>query len=151
MLDTRPTATHLELPWLRGSFAGFPPAVWGVVMLKVRFLFFYFLFLQYIQLTPRKLSAERKNRSGAKGASAWPEDQKKHRGRRPGRRRVNPRFFLFTRPCIETGCLNMISIRHCHSPWTAAWLRGSFTSSTRVNPVSMCVCVCIYIICWAQC
>ena len=40
-----------------------------------------------IQLTPQKLSAGRKNRSGAKGTSAWPEGQRRHRGRRPGRRR----------------------------------------------------------------
>jgi len=45
------------------------------------------LILHIIQLTPQKLSAELKNRPGAKGASAWPEDQRLHRRRRPGRRR----------------------------------------------------------------
>jgi len=72
--------------WLRGSFAGFTPAVWGVVMLKVRcflLLFLFFSILHIIQLTPRKLSAELENRPGAIGASAWPEDQRLHRGRRP--------------------------------------------------------------------
>jgi len=51
--------------------------------------------LQIIQLTPQKLSAERKNRSGAKGASAWPEDQKRHRGRRPGCRRYREVLVFF--------------------------------------------------------
>jgi len=43
--------------------------------------------LHIIQLTPQKLSAELKNRPGGKGASAWPEDQRMHRKRRPRRRR----------------------------------------------------------------
>jgi len=37
-----------------------------------------------IQRTPHKLSAGRKNRPGVKGPSAWPEDQRLHRRRRPG-------------------------------------------------------------------
>ena len=40
-----------------------------------------------IRLTPHKLRAELKNRPGVKGAGAWPEDQRLHRGRRLGRRR----------------------------------------------------------------
>jgi len=47
----------------------------------------------YIQLTPQKLSAGRKNLTGAPGAGEWPEDQKRHRGRRrPGRRRYRSIF-----------------------------------------------------------
>jgi len=48
-------------------------------------LFLHILYV--IQRTPQKLSAELKNRLCAEGASAWPADQKRHRGRRPGRRR----------------------------------------------------------------
>ena len=39
-------------------------------------VFFFLFFLHIIQLTPQN---GRKNRTGAKGASAWPEDQKRHR------------------------------------------------------------------------
>ena len=42
--------------------------------------------LPITQLTPQKLSVKRNNRTGAEGASAWPEDQKRQRERRPGHR-----------------------------------------------------------------
>jgi len=46
------------------------------------FCFVFFFILHNIQLTPQKLSAGRKNHPGAPGAGVWPEDQKRHRGRR---------------------------------------------------------------------
>jgi len=63
-------------------------------------LFFVSQYILYIiPLTPTKLSAGRKNRTGAKGASAWPDDQKRHRGRRPSRRR-DLSFFFFCKSCF---------------------------------------------------
>jgi len=47
---------------------------------RVLYVLFFWYILYIIQLTPQKLSAEHKNRAGAEGASAWPEDQKRHRG-----------------------------------------------------------------------
>jgi len=52
---------------------------------QVGWRFFFFCILHNIQLTPQKLSAGRKNHPGAPGAGVWPEDQKRHRGRRETR------------------------------------------------------------------
>ena len=49
------------------------------------FFCFFWYNLHNIQLTPQKLSAWRKNHPGAPGAGVWPEDQKRHRGRRKTR------------------------------------------------------------------
>jgi len=46
------------------------------------YIYIYIYYPSYIQRTPQKLSAGRKNHPGAPGADVWPEDQKRHRGRR---------------------------------------------------------------------
>jgi len=56
--------------------------------------FCFFCISHIIQLTPQKLSVARENLPGATGAGVWPEDQKLHRGRRPGRRRYQEVLLL---------------------------------------------------------
>ena len=69
--------------------------------------------LHIIQLAPQKLSREHKHSTGAQSASAWPEDQKRHRGGKPGRLRylevLLPFFFLADRRVRDDA--------HLFRPW----------------------------------
>jgi len=89
------------------------------------FLLFWYT-LHNIQLTPQKLSAWRKNHPGAPGAGVWPEDQKRHRGRRKKRPPTVSRgfsssssSFLYYKACVSSVhmyvCMYVKIRRHQHT------------------------------------
>jgi len=86
---------------------------------KPQHITFYVSILHIMQLAPQKLSAELKNRPGAEGAGAWPEDQRLQGRRRAGRRRYQEG------PLLEQICFLTQHFRSLPQGWLGTYALGS--------------------------